>query len=447
MLKGTLDDFTLPDIIRFLSAAKKTGCIEVTGGVGDGRVFLRDGDVYYGESSRTRGLDQDPSTEAIKAQIEDTVFDLMRWDMTEFSYSSGVEVQPGAAVDLNVDALIEETTQKLEELDVIASKIPSEASVMAMAPNPPATGEINISPDEWRVLVLVSGTRSVTDIADSVGQDSFSVMRTLYGLASHGLIELVETPSAVEVHTEVPSDEGPAPDQPEVAPELEGPDAETDAYIESLSSPLDGSELAQRMDEEFPPFDAAALEDEVVFDPGSGPPGDDARPLAAADDTEAAEGIEQTDGSEIEPVAIGEGTESSEENDGSDHLEGLTDGYEEPAAAAEVEEPVEGVIADLEGAEAEPSPTDIPIGETASDDGAVVDRLAAVKELADLFEKTDEGAAGPPYPAELAAQRERVAAAVNGDGSVNGDGRRRVEDDEEITRGLISRLIDGVKGL
>jgi hypothetical protein len=62
-----------------------------------------------------------------------------------------------------------------------------------------------------------------------------------------------------------------------------------------------------------------------------------------------------------------------------------------------------------------------------------VDRAAAARELAGLFD--DEEPRPKPAPRGSA------------EGDENGNRIRRVEDDDQVTRGLISRLIDGVKGL
>jgi len=62
-----------------------------------------------------------------------------------------------------------------------------------------------------------------------------------------------------------------------------------------------------------------------------------------------------------------------------------------------------------------------------------VDRAAVVRELAGLFDDDER-------PQRPAPTRDR-------EGADEPDERKRVEDDDQVTRGLISRLIDGVKGL
>lgn len=434
MLTGTLDDFTLPEMFRFLASCRKTGCIEVRRAAGEGRVFLREGDVYYGESSVTRGADDASHTsESLTRQIEASFFDLLRWEGGEFTFSPGLEVDLEPALSLDIETLINETAQKLEELGVIAGKIPSERAIPAMAPNPPAdSSQINITPDEWRVLVLVSGSRTVEHIAEAVGLDAFSVMRTLYGLASTGLIEVVgeaegPEPSVLEPIADVPQ-EAPA----EIAP------------VREFATDVEPSELvAEKLDAEFPPFEP----EDTVLANGNGmghevPVEEDASadPLALGEAAEAGlpEAAEASEGEhhditqdEVAPDEISEEVDRSMFQDLDEPVEATSENEVDSASA----------VGDFEGVEAIPEA--IPIEEAGADEDTVVDRLAAVKELADLFERSDGDApSGPPYPAEIEAQRrqEEEEARVP-------DTRHRVEDDEEITRGLISRLIDGVKGL
>jgi hypothetical protein len=97
---------------------------------------------------------------------------------------------------------------------------------------------------------------------------------------------------------------------------------------------------------------------------------------------------------------------------------------------------------EMEDADA-PAPPDAPRESSAPPPPAQpqrVDRAAVVRELAGLFSDDEERV------------RSRVAAAGNGEQTgrrdqTESDGRKRVEEDEQVNKGLISRLIDGVKGL
>ncbi len=69
-----------------------------------------------------------------------------------------------------------------------------------------------------------------------------------------------------------------------------------------------------------------------------------------------------------------------------------------------------------------------------SGEGPRLDRSSAARELAGLLDD--------PAPARSEPRRQ-----AQEDGEEAEDRRKRVEDDDQVTRGLISRFIDGVKGL
>ncbi len=447
MLKGTLDDFTLPDVFRLLSSSHKTGLVEIQRSAGDGKVYFRGGEVYYAESSLTmdplgqklvrahlitdgqlrKALDEQAETSqrlgevlvsqgvlqqeqvegALRQQIEDSVFDLLRWELGEFTWQPDVELEPEVSISVSVENLIMEASRKLEELEVITKKIPSEAAVLAMAAAPPdGAAEINITPEEWRILVLVNGRRNVVDIAAEAGLDNFSTLRTLFGLASAGLIEVIDadTPAALAV----------------LASEL--------AAVEDAEL---AAELATEPEEDA--GDDVAEGDEAEADPEE--------PEAEVEESEPR--AEEDQGSETESEADQGSEPESETQPGEDALaaELLRDApFEPPEVEADGSSDAEPV-SELELPEVEES--DIPVTADPEEDAVsepIVDRLAAVKELADLFDQPTSEEAGPPYPAEMEA-------ALSAEENPNGDRPKRVEDDEEITRCLISRLIDGVKGL
>ena len=466
MLKGSLNDFTLPDIFRLLSSCSKTGCIEVQRSAGQGKVFFREGEVYFAESTLTRdplgqklvrarsitevqlrqALDAQAESgrrlgevltsegvlaleqieACVRQQIEDAVFDLLRWELGEFAWEPESMVDAEVAISVSVENLIMEASRKLEELEVITKKIPSEAAVLTMAPSPPdGAAEINITPEEWRILVLVNGTRSVMDIAGEVGLDNFAAMRILYGLAAAGLIEVIDAPQA------------PALEELAAALQDEAPEnfAE-EAPLESGTDPMIGPEhlVETEPEVESEPEPEVAPESEVAPEPD--------QVMESEADLEA----------EPAPSAAFEGDpdpfmDAAPDlgSDASDLLEPATEATEE-VGIGENSNPFDIAPEEV---------SDIPISAEAEDNSLpTVDRLAAVRELADLFDQTEaDGTTPKPEPEqseesehpEHPEQPELVEAVART--STNGDGRRRVEDDEEITRGLISRLIDGVKGL
>jgi hypothetical protein len=87
----------------------------------------------------------------------------------------------------------------LDEISQIRKKIPSADVVLAMSPRPPdGAHQINITSEEWQVLVLVDGHRTVEDIATSTGAEAYQTTRLLFGLLNAGLIEHKQVPAEDE---------------------------------------------------------------------------------------------------------------------------------------------------------------------------------------------------------------------------------------------------------
>jgi hypothetical protein len=518
VLKGSLDDFTLPDIFRLLSVTKKTGSLEVERSAGQGTVYFREGDVYFAESSLSRELlgqklvkagaitssqlmkaldaqagsdgqrlgevlvadglvDGEQLETAVRGQIEDAVFDLLRWELGEFSWNLGEEVSPEVVLSVSVENLIMEASRRLDELVVIQRKIPSEQSVLTMASTPPEGAvEINITPDEWRVMVMVNGQRTVQEIADGVQLDVFQTMRTLYGLVSAGLIEVPgHTPPdddedvdlsifqdavlAEPVLDEVVDDElvgslvepmddaGLATDEPQypdaddavASLESEAAQELAASVAEDLSSEGDATVVPFEMgDASVEGFDAPAPGELTTETPDVGfeTPAEqyDEAPVERFDEAP----VERFDEAPAERSAMPADTASLSEGEdpfASEILspEPVSDPFGEMPVAPEESEGSASAFEDLAPA------TDIPVTAEPPANEPTVDKSAAVRELSNLFKQTEVDSSTPTFMVPPANRDEESVEEP--------ENKKRVEDDEEITRGLISRLIDGVKGL
>ncbi|MGH2749542.1 MAG: DUF4388 domain-containing protein, partial [Actinomycetota bacterium] len=133
MLRGTIDEFPLIDVLGILRARNKTGRLEIERQAGRGLIYVRLGEPYYAESSLTRSLigqklvdigaisdmqlrkaldRQAESGErlgqillthgvisgehiaaAVISQIKDALADLLAWEAGEFSWEAGAEVE------------------------------------------------------------------------------------------------------------------------------------------------------------------------------------------------------------------------------------------------------------------------------------------------------------------------------------------------------------------
>ena len=239
MLNGTLDDFALPDVLRLLASGKKTGRLELARPAGTGYFAFTAGAVAYAETDLSasllgqklvrmgaitepqlrRALDRRSETgsrlgrvllqeglvteaalaDALRSQVEEAAFELLSWDVGEFSWRPGDPPRMDADVSLSVEALLLDSARRREELDALRREIAAPGAVLKLAERPPeGASEISISPAEWRILVLVDGMRSVADVARTAGVGELEAMRGLYGLAIAGLVEVARRSGADE---------------------------------------------------------------------------------------------------------------------------------------------------------------------------------------------------------------------------------------------------------
>ena len=394
MLKGTLDDFSLPDIFRLTALANKTGRLEVERRNGSGRVYFRDGEVYYAESTKSKerlgrkltrsgwvtdrqlkravveheqtgrrvgeilvehgAVEEEQIDWAVRSQIEDGVFDLLRWDLGAFVWEPDVEIEVEVPLTVTVENLIIEASRRLDEISQIRKKIPSADVVLAMSARPPdGARQINITSEEWQVLVLVDGRRTVEDIATTTGAEAYQTTRLLFGLMNAGLIE----------HKQVPTGSSDEPDR-------------------TASRSPQGSERWHKSDDP---------DNNVV---------------------------------ELQP--------DSDDVDVEVEVEVENQGGEERPAMMTPPAPPPAPVSDQEDSDREPDSPPTPRRSR----GPRVDRSAVVRELAGLFSEENK-----PRP--------KAVPSGEGDEGKRPEPtqKRRVEDDDQVDRKLIGRMIDGVKGL
>ena len=127
----------------------------------------------------------------VSEQIQETIFDLMRWDEGDFDFEAMPEaVEEDIGLSVSIENVIMEGSRRLEEWTRIKKKIPSVDVVFKMATAPgEGTFEISLKPMEWNLLLLVDGTRSVAELAHETDRTDFEVARIIYGLFSAGLLE------------------------------------------------------------------------------------------------------------------------------------------------------------------------------------------------------------------------------------------------------------------
>jgi hypothetical protein len=129
----------------------------------------------------------------LKAQIEETILDLLGWTEGHFRFEEGVmgEALVEAPVRIPTEGLLMESARRLDEWSRIEAKVPHLRVVPRLPPpDNPAGGRLDLVPFEWEVLAAVDGQRDLHALAETLGRSEFDVARTVYALAAAGVIVL-----------------------------------------------------------------------------------------------------------------------------------------------------------------------------------------------------------------------------------------------------------------
>lgn len=231
VLRGSLDDFALEDILWLIDHAHNTGELAVRRPGGSGRLFFNDGQVYCADAEflreslasqllRTAAVEQTKLEEAVKAtqnegerlgdallsmgaigeekltqtfrsRVEDASFELLRRSSGDFNWEPDVKAEPEFSLSIGVEELMASMTSRFKELDELRKVIPSEDSIPVISTAPPSgVKEIRLSVDQWRLVGLIDGATSFEALARRAQLGDFTVLRTLHPLAVKGLIEV-----------------------------------------------------------------------------------------------------------------------------------------------------------------------------------------------------------------------------------------------------------------
>ena len=232
-LQGDFEGLTLASILQLLCNDQKTGVLTVTSDTEESRVFFDQGTIVYASASlkearlgslmRADGVisaDQLQkclaqakeekmhlgkilvdkgyiSLETLKKyntkQVEAILYNLLFWKKGRFEYKDAKLNLKGMIItQLNPMKLILEASRRIDELSVLQKYISSDRIVFKMSGKMQSKEEIKLNANEWRILSLIDGTRTVRQIIDESGYDEFAVYKIFFSVISSGLIEQKE---------------------------------------------------------------------------------------------------------------------------------------------------------------------------------------------------------------------------------------------------------------
>ena len=175
--QGSLNELPLADIVQLVAVSGKTGMFSMTRASEKGYVYLQSGQITHAKVGELEG--------------DDAIYALALWSHGTFQFSPGVESDAHTITRSNTNLLLE-AARRSDEWKILSRKIPATDSVPALVARDGASGPVTLTPVEWKVVTRTDGQRSIEDIARSLKISSFDVAKTLYGLVTAELVEIVK---------------------------------------------------------------------------------------------------------------------------------------------------------------------------------------------------------------------------------------------------------------
>lgn len=195
-LEGTLDEFSLRELLSFLGATAQSGTLQVMGERG-GMLHLDGGRLRAGEPSEDPTLSDRlasgvaPDAELVTEQLVAMLASVLIPTTARFRFLPGPADERLAGFDFDLDDIMEKGRQRLEAWKVIADVIGSTGTTLHLASELPVdVGRVIIERADWQVLATVDGQRTVADIVTLLGRTAFDVCSTLYRLVVAGVVDL-----------------------------------------------------------------------------------------------------------------------------------------------------------------------------------------------------------------------------------------------------------------
>ncbi len=172
VLSGSLEEKSFPEAFQLAMAYGQSGTLVLKNGDRDGRVYLNDGVVVHAKADVLSG--------------EDAFYDLALWNRGHFSYIVG-QVSEQQTIRKSGTSLLMEATRRMDEWNLISSKIPS-FDVVPHRVATSGTEPLRLTKIDWRVTSLVDGQKTIRAMAEELEVDVYEVGRAVFGLITLGAL-------------------------------------------------------------------------------------------------------------------------------------------------------------------------------------------------------------------------------------------------------------------
>lgn len=231
-LKGRLESFKIASLLQLLSVDQKTGVLQVSDGENNVEIYIKDGVIGYATSSQKefrlgnflkaeevlsdeelqgclqiaqeKGqqmgrvlveqgyISTDGLRDFLQHQAKEILYNLFAWETGDFEYRDiPLDVEGKLFIPLNIMEIVLEASRRIDEWSIITKEITRDEVVFKISERMKDGDEGKLNKNEWHILPLIDGTRTVRDVVNESGYDKFSVYKIIYSMMMSGFIEKI----------------------------------------------------------------------------------------------------------------------------------------------------------------------------------------------------------------------------------------------------------------
>jgi hypothetical protein len=243
VLQGDASAFRLPEVLTFLSTTRRSGTFTFSNGAREVRLFFDDGALVYANSNqeqfrlgaillRRKKITREQREridalmqrdggqfgqlcvqssvmtdtelrDSLKVQVSEIVYDAFMWDGGTFSFVQEISLPPHAVtISIDLANLIMEGARRIEEWEQCLKLLPDPNTIFRVVVTP-RDEKITLTAEEWKILFMINGQRTIAELCESSEDDPIQVYRLLYGLRANKLIEVAGERSGDDTGNEI----------------------------------------------------------------------------------------------------------------------------------------------------------------------------------------------------------------------------------------------------
>jgi pSer/pThr/pTyr-binding forkhead associated (FHA) protein len=157
-MTGKIEEIPLPDLLQLFHTSKKNGVLVITG-EREGRIYLRQGRVYYAVIDENHNLGPQKSFNRI-----------ITWEIGDFELRPADNQEFMVELDSSTEALLMDSLRQLDEFKRIQPQLPEMTAPMRLSQ--PMTAPLkDLTPELLDALQLVHNYGSLSAVLDHSDQD------------------------------------------------------------------------------------------------------------------------------------------------------------------------------------------------------------------------------------------------------------------------------------